>query len=169
MSVITTAEECVSALESLKGLDKLVVDVETNGLQAFGWNQLCGVGIATSPNDSLYFPFRHQSGENLPIAFAHDLMKLLSECKTLIGYNLKFDLHFLANDGLEVKDQQLVDVIVMVRMSEHSDTKDLGLTDTLIRTYGSEYGQYDVDTKKLLRKNKWNKDFSLAPPDILGP
>ena len=169
MSVITTAEECVSALESLKGLDKLVVDVETNGLQAFGWNQLCGVGIATSPNDSLYFPFRHQSGENLPIAFAHDLMALLSECKTLIGYNLKFDLHFLANDGLEVKDQQLVDVIVMVRMSEHSDTKDLGLTDTLIRTYGSEYGQYDVDTKKLLRKNKWNKDFSLAPPDILGP
>ena len=56
----------------------------------------------------------------------------------------------------------------MVRMSEHSDTKDLGLTDTLIRTYGSEYGQYDVDTKKLLRKNKWNKDFSLAPPEFLG-
>ena len=158
MALISTIEDYDSAIKHIQEFDTLVVDVETNGLDAFGWNQLCGVGIATSPDDSYYFPFRHQQGENLPFSYALDLLRILSKCSTLIGYNLKFDLHFLAKDGLEIVDQKLVDVIVMVRMTEHSDTKDLGLTDTLIRSYGSEHGQYDIDTKNELKANKWHKD-----------
>ena len=169
MSIVATAEDFSAVCKHLEEFDTLVVDVETNGLNAFGINQLCGVGVATSPDDSYYFPFRHQTGENLPLTFHQSLMDLLSSRSTLIGYNLKFDLHFLASDGLVVNDQTLIDVIVMVRMTEHSNTKDLGLTDTLVRSYGAEFGAYDIETKKLLRKNKWNKDFSLAPPEILGP
>ena len=169
MSIVATAEDFSAVCKHLEEFDTLVVDVETNGLNAFGINQLCGVGIATSPDDSYYFPFRHQTGENLPLTFHQPLMDLLSSRSKLIGYNLKFDLHFLASDGLVVNDQTLVDVIVMVRMTEHSNIKDLGLTDTLVRSYGAEFGAYDIETKKLLRKNKWNKDFSLAPPEILGP
>ena len=169
MSIVATAEDFSAVCEHLKQFESLVVDVETNGLNAFGINQLCGVGVATSPDDSYYFPFRHQTGENLPLVFHKTLIDLLSKCPTLIGYNLKFDLHFLVSDGLTIFNQTLIDVIVMVRMTEHADTKDLGLTDTLVRSYGAEWGKYDIDTKKLLRKNKWNKDFSLAPPEILGP
>ena len=169
MSIVATAEDFSAVCKHLEEFDTLVVDVETNGLNAFGINQLCGVGVATSPDDSYYFPFRHQTGENLPLTFHQSLMDLLSSRSTLIGYILKFDLHFLASDGLVVNDQTLIDVIVMVRMTEHSNTKDLGLTDTLVRSYGAEFGAYDIETKKLLRKNKWNKDFSLAPPEILGP
>ena len=36
------------------------------------------------------------------------------------------------------------------------------------RTYGEEAAQYDIDMKQHLRTNKWTKDFSLAPPDMLG-
>ena len=42
----------------------LVVDVETNGLDAFGRNQLCGVGLGYK-DETYYFPFRHQNGNNL--------------------------------------------------------------------------------------------------------
>ncbi len=169
MSIVTTAEDFSAVCEHLKQFETLVVDVETNGLDAFGINQLCGVGVATSPDDSYYFPFRHQTGENLPLVFHKSLIDLLSNCSTLIGYNLKFDLHFLVSDGLVISDQNLIDVIVMVRMTEPADVKNLGLTATLIRSYGAEWGTYDIETKKLLSKNKWRKDFSLAPPEILGP
>ena len=57
----------------------------------------------------------------------------------------------------------------MVRQIESASVKDLGLTQTIKRRYGESDAQYDIDTKKQLRSNKWNKDFSLAPPDILGP
>ena len=95
MSIVATAEDFSAVCKHLEEFDTLVVDVETNGLNAFGINQLCGVGVATSPDDSYYFPFRHQTGENLPLTFHQSLMDLLSSRSTLIGYNLKFDLHFI--------------------------------------------------------------------------
>ena len=153
----------------LKTEDGLIVDVETNGLDAFGMNQICGVGVASLKGETYYFPFRHQQGNNLSPDILRQLMHVLSSCSTLIGYNIKFDLHFLQKEGLQLLDTRLVDVIVMVRLIESASVKDLGLTQTIKRRYGEKNAQYDIDTKKLLRSNKWNKDFSLAPPDILGP
>ena len=149
---------------------RCAIDVETNGLDAFGKNQLCGVGIATSVEDTYYFPFRHQQGQNLPFKYLKKLLtSVSSSTEELLGYNLKFDLRFLENDGLVVDDiPKLVDVIVMVRLTEPSTVNDLSLTGTLKRSYGESAASYDIDTKKIIRSNKW-KDYSMAPPEILGP
>ena len=56
----------------------------------------------------------------------------------------------------------------MVRLVEPSEIKELALTPTASRHYGTEAVQYDIDTKKELKSNKWNKDFSMAPPEFLG-
>ena len=145
------------------------IDVETNGLDSFDINQICGLGIGTLEGEVHYFPFRHLQGTNLPIYIQKDLIALANNCKTLIGYNLKFDLHFLSKEGLIVDDKKLIDVIVMVRLTEPSDQNDMGLAKTIARSYGEEAAAYDLETKKYLRSNKWHKDFSEAPPDILGP
>jgi DNA polymerase-1 len=47
--------------------------------------------------------------------------------------------------------------------------RQLGLTHMLVKRFGEAYGEYDLETKRVLRTNKWNKDFSLSPHDILGP
>ena len=145
------------------------IDVETNGLDSFDINQICGLGIGTLEGEVHYFPFRHLQGTNLPIDIQKDLIALANNCKTLIGYNLKFDLHFLSKEGLIIDDKKLIDVIVMVRLTEPSDQNDMGLAKTIARSYGEEAAAYDLETKKYLRSNKWHKDFSEAPPDILGP
>ena len=149
------------------------VDVETNGLDPYGKNQICGLGICGSDGEfafNHYFPFRHQQGENLSDAARQEIIGWLNDIPTtLIGYNLKFDLHFLLNEGLIIGDKELIDVLVMVRLTEPTWIRDLGLTDTITRSYGEEAASYDIETKKYLRSNKWNKDFSMAPPDILGP
>ena len=72
------------------------VDVETSGLDVEKGHELCGVGVAVSlPNTPMiktfYFPFRHQTGVNLPIEYLDDLLTSMS-CRTeLMGYNIKFD------------------------------------------------------------------------------
>ena len=145
-----------------------VIDVETNGLDSFNGHEICGVGLSPLESDkSYYFPIRHQQ-ENLPLECYKDLISILSQAESFIGYNIKFDLHFLMKDGMIVDQQNLKDVIVMVRLTEDTTVKELGLTSTLKRAYGEEAAQYDIDTKKYLRTNKWHKDFSLAPADILG-
>ena len=52
----------------LKSSTAWVIDVETNGLNPYGANQICGLGICSYDGESsfnYYFPFRHQQGENL--------------------------------------------------------------------------------------------------------
>ena len=168
--LIDTDDKYLDVHKQLEQYEALVVDVETNGLDAFGINQICGVGISTLEGDTHYFPVRHQQGTNLPYHCITSLLQLLSSVDTLIGYNIKFDLRFLEKEGLQPQvNQTWVDVLVMVRLIEPSTVKDLDLTSTITRTYGAEHAAYDKDTKKYLRSNKWHKDFSMAPPEILGP
>ena len=170
--LIETPEQFNEVIPFILDSSRLVVDVETNGLDAFGFNQLCGVGIVTTPYlHTFYFPFRHQQGTNLPVDCLRTLMLAIStNTDELIGYNIKFDLRFLENDGLVLnKIEKLIDVIVMVRLTEPSMVNDLGLTPTIKRHYGLEAASYDIDTKKVLKSNKWFKDFSMAPASILGP
>ena len=155
--------------DRLAQTDIWIIDVETNGLDPFNRNQICGLGIGTLEGEVHYFPFRHQQGTNLPIYMQKDLITLVNTRKTLIGNNLKFDLHFLATEGLLIEDKELIDVIVMVRLTEPSDENEMGLAKTIARSYGLEAAAYDLETKKYLRSNKWHKDFSEAPPSILGP
>jgi len=165
------------ALQQLKSstleTKSVVIDVETNGLD-YDINQLCGIGIGEPKYKGVmqYYPFLH-SGEdrdqNLYKEHRTQLIEFLnSSINTFIGYNLKFDLHFLAQEGLACLNKTLIDVIVMVRLIEHSDIRELSLTATGNRHYGPEAVQYDLDTKHELRKNNWYKNFSEAPIDFLG-
>ena len=114
-------------LEKLKalGTDELCIDVETNGLDSYNGNQICGVGVGQPDHTGLmqYYPFRHHQGENLSPNYFRELIQYLNTVDTFIGYNIKFDLHFLEQEGLRVAGKKLIDVIVMVRLIEHSDTK----------------------------------------------
>ena len=153
----------------MENCSQIVVDVETNGLDV-SKNQICGIGVGEAIKNgwSQYYPFRHHQGENLYPDQLKTLIEKLNDIPEHIGYNVKFDLSFLEKDGLTISDKTLTDVIVMVRLIEHSDVKMLKLGQTLKRRYGEEFAQYDIDTKKYLRSNGWIDDFSLAPSDVLG-
>ena len=170
--MIVTNDTYKDTKQALSMSNQWVIDVETNGLNPYGSNQICGLGICSVDGElpfNYYFPFRHQQGENLSAAARQEIISWLNEIpSTLIGYNIKFDLHFLVNEGLILDRQKLIDVLVMVRLTEHTAVRDLGLTDAITRSFGEQAASYDIETKKYLQENKWHKDFSMAPPDRLG-
>ena len=101
MSVVTNEsfQSDIDELRSVLEVDPtLVVDVETNGLEPYKNNQICGIGVG-QPNVyglAQYYPFRHHQGENLTSEKLTQLIELLnSKVESYIGYNIKFDLHFL--------------------------------------------------------------------------
>tara|TARA_R110000824_G_scaffold9814_3_gene43424 strand:+ start:2197 stop:4194 length:1998 start_codon:yes stop_codon:yes gene_type:complete len=170
MASVLTPTEFENFVAVASGEENWCVDVETNGFSPYDGNQICGIGVAfTTRPETYYFPFRHQQGANLDIDLLDPLLSLMSSREALIGHNLKFDVHFLASDGLNTSSLKLIDTLVLCRITESTTERTLGLTYMLTKRFGKEYGEYDLMTKKTLKKNKWNKDFSLAPQDILGP
>lgn len=166
--MIVTSENFTSVLRQLEAQDILFLDCETNGLDPFKGNSLCGLGLGLANGNLFYFPFRHPQ-DNLSREQFDRVISVLNQASVLVGFNIKFDLKFLLKDGFVISNQELIDVLVLVRMTEPDRFARLGLTPTIDRSYGEHSGDYDRETKAILKKNKWTKDFSLCPQSILGP
>jgi len=177
--MIVTKNNFGTVMDTLSNYDTWCVDVETNGLDPYDYNQICGVGVlgcsslagedGFTKTDTYYFPFRHHQGNNLDGNLLGPFIQGMNKIETLLGYNIKFDLRFLEKEGLKVNGQKLIDVIVLVRLCADTEVREFGLTETIKRYYGLEAATYDIETKKLLKQNKWHKDFSMAPVEVLGP
>jgi len=171
--MIVQPDDFDNVLDRLWDHSTFFVDVETNGLDGHGYNQLCGIGIGLDDSeDTFYFPYRHMPFGlvNLSDEQIQKLITMLNSVGSiLIAYNAKFDIRFLQKEGLNINGKSIFDVLPMVRLIEHSNVNMLSLTETIKRRYGIEHAQYDIDTKKALRQGGWTKDFSKAPIDILGP
>jgi DNA polymerase-1 len=172
--IIVTADLFDSSIKSLAESDTLFLDIESNGF-LFNRNTLCGVGISTATSEAMYFPFRHADHpeplDNLSADHLATLLSTINKAKVLVGYNIKFDLKFLEFENpnlLTMEDKVLIDVLVMVRLTEKAKHERLDLTHTIAREFGESAAEYDKSCKEIMRKNKWNKDFSLAPISLLG-
>ena len=126
--MLVTPDTYDEALAYIKEYPTWTVDVETNGFNWYDTNQICGIGVGVGLEPkTFYFPFRHFpsiDSVNLHPPQLFQLMETMNKCKTLIGYNVKFDLHFLENEGLIVEDKTLIDVIVLIRLTEPSDVRE---------------------------------------------
>ena len=63
----------------------IVIDVETNGLDSYGNNQICGIGVGEDQIDGLtqYYPFRHHQGENLNTEYFKELISFFNSSNNL--------------------------------------------------------------------------------------
>lgn len=103
--LIDTIEKFESILPDLLLCRNPVVDVETDGLNAWGTsysdrNQLIGLAVGTE-KESYYFPYRHQTGTNLPFSTWEFFRQYLSNPDRVYGgFNYKFDMHMLWQEGI---------------------------------------------------------------------
>jgi len=123
--------ELVTDLDALKkwvkrayDLGAVAVDTETTGLNPFT-AQLVGISLATAPGEACYIPLRHglieaaekpvslgldfgsdhlDAPKQIPVSEALNVLKpMLADPGVLkIGHNIKYDIHVLRGEGMDV-------------------------------------------------------------------
>ena len=165
---LVTADSFEDVLQLVASSVEVVVDTETTGLWPWHGDRLCGVGIAVNAEDGYYFPFRHPK-DNLDFSYLERLWEVLRQVPRLIGYNLKFDLAIMFQDGYDPPtEQQLSDVIVAARMCASERFPDLTLSSQLEKHVALGAAEYEREFKAYLKRNKWSKSYHLAPADKVG-
>jgi DNA polymerase I len=169
-------------LESIT--EDLVIDIETNGLDLWGENELCGIGICTSNLRTYYFPFRHVNPGNhplldfivkdeelnLPLELMNDLFnKIKEKVKVLIGHNLKFDLSGLIKEGFQISDEIILEDTVVLARLKYTDPFDKLNLEILSKNLLnlSEVEEWKKRFKEYMIKNKL-KTYNQGDPLIVG-
>lgn len=82
----------------------------------------------------------------------------------LYGQNLKFDLHFSANDGVYWKAKKKEDLMVLDRLCNYAEEgRDL---DTIAERHGAKLRKEDQELKEYLHRIQ-SEDYGRVPSDIL--
>lgn len=162
---------------------EIAIDTETTGLNPYSEEtaRICGVSIGGHDGSTVYLPFRHELGENLPISHLHFLTDYLSRrvadgSLNLLLWNAKFDLHMLAVDGFEpalrggIEDFMLGAHLLNENepsfgLKEYCDKYDLGpgsLDERMLR---------ELIEKRFGRTNEkaWKGFISRMPSEIVAP
>ena len=122
--LVNTPQKFRKALGHLsQSLPYLVVDLETTGLNPYHGDRMCGIVIGHK-DERFYFPFRHE-GEggptNLPMECMEKLRPVLGDPDTTyIGWNYKFDIHFLIQDGFTMP-QKIEDVMLAAHLMNENE------------------------------------------------
>ena len=123
--------------------DTLCLDLETDGLDPIA-DRIVGVSLASSSEKSVYVPLRHAylgltPGDQIEAADFFPVLREQLAGRRLVGHNLKFDLAFLASEGVEV-GSDLFDTMIagyVIDATRSNALKSLGKT--LLNYDVSEY------------------------------
>lgn len=119
---IAVGETFGSALEAMDNYERLVTDVETTGLGMWHGDRVCGVAVATPDlKHKYYFPLRHAEGPNLTKRQRSILSSWLSRDVKHSGWNFKFDMHMLAHDGVDIRDENAEDVMLALHLCNENE------------------------------------------------
>jgi len=170
--LIQTDDQFHEMIEKIaNGPPVLVYDLETTGLDPYLGDRLIGVAIlipdlsGKTEGEPFYIPFRHKAGNNLSIEKFYYLAPFLTDPeRVLIGFNIKFDIHFTEMDGIPVYNQ-IVDVMLGAHLANENEMS------FALKKLGSKYidekaAEEEKELTETLKKYKLKKgQMSWLPPE----
>lgn len=116
--IIMTVGQLKRLANKMKSISEFAFDTETNTLRVYGANEnfkLVDLVISWGKYNNYIIPVGHYFDEGqLPLSLVVKYMKPIFERTdiTLVGQNIKFDLHVLARVGIHVKTPRLFDTMI---------------------------------------------------------
>lgn len=116
--IIMTVGQLKRLANKMKSISEFAFDTETNTLRVYGANEnfkLVDLVISWGKYNNYIIPVGHYFDEGqLPLSLVVKYMKPIFERTdiTLVGQNIKFDLHVLARVGINVKTPRLFDTMI---------------------------------------------------------
>ena len=154
------------AINQIKKHELIFVDLETTGLEPFNGDKICGIAVMVG-EDSMYFPFRHILGHNLPMDFMSKLGPYLSDPqKTYVGHNYKFDLKFLHCAGIKLPEKILDTMIAAHLINEEEKSFGLKQLGDKLLGKGASAESNILDDKLNLFGFKKSEMYRLPASDV---
>lgn len=129
--IIWTIPQLKRLANKMKQLEEFAFDTETNTLRVFGNNsqfKCVGISISWGAYNNYYIPMNHyfETGQ-LPVSTVVKYLKPIFENPeiTIIGQNLKFDMHVLARIGINIKTNHLIDTMILSWICDENAPKGL--------------------------------------------
>jgi DNA polymerase-1 len=119
--LVTSDDLFNELLAAMRASASIVVDLETNGLDPYNGNRLIGVAVRTEDERTWYAPYRHGSGYNRPLAELPALLSAIAEHPHSMGWNYKFDLQFMVNDGMPWPTGRVTDVMLYLHLANENE------------------------------------------------
>ena len=163
---LVTINNFSGAVEWLRQQAVVCIDTETTGLRPFHGDQLVGISVGKE-DQTFYYPFRHEIGENLSEDKLHILMSIIQTRDTLILHNSKFDLHMLIRDGFvlpghypRTKDCPILDTLLGMHLINENEKK--FALKALCDRYRIGTGSKDEEDLRGIIVNKFRKEIAEA-------
>lgn len=148
--ILVTKEHQLKVLVKHLKQEKIIsLDTETTGLNIFGIggkeaDKIVGI-VLTLPNADLhyYVPFGHTTGEEqLPESLVFEYLAPFLESEDLLKvlHNAKYDIHMLANHGIEMGGFHFDTMVAMSILNENETSYALK---NLANKYGKFFGYHD--------------------------
>lgn len=168
--------------------DYIVLDVETNGFDPYKGDHIIGLALYFPRVDESYYVAVRHPARNVQSDYWLLVLHRLSEHPAVqVGYNYKFDLHFLTVDGME-PPQQVEDVMLLAHLVNENESlsnksgrsgayqlkrlakKYLGrgavADETALKNYAAQLG---IDPKAemwKLRADEYVADYAMADVEL---
>lgn len=160
--VILSEARLKRLVKRLKKVDEYAFDTETNTLrvQWVGEMELVGISMCFGEYDTYYIPTGHFFDKNqLPVDLVIKYLKPVFERPDvrIIGHNLKFDRHVLANCGIEFRTKDIFDTMLASWCIDENEQKGLKHLTNLV--YDIPQGHFDECLRTVTSEDK--KAFGL--------
>ena len=174
--LVSTEDEYGVLLDKLRAGPPLTVyDLETTGLDPFKQDRLIGVALlipdttGDTAGESFYAPFRHRAGANLPVPDLYRLAPFLADPgRALVGFNLKFDVHFTEAERMVVHNG-LIDVMLAAHLANENEMS------FALKRLGAKYvdpaaARAEADLLRVLKDRGLGKgDMQYLTPGEVAP
>jgi len=121
MRLVTSATPII---KEIGDNDTIIIDTETSSLYPHKDGRiLAGIGVKPLGGEGFYLPFRHINNISYPNASLKELMRLYEvfQGRTLVFFNAPFDLAVLWNEGLNLIKEDVIDVLVTMRLIKENE------------------------------------------------
>lgn len=155
--VILTESRLKVLAKKLSKVDEFAYDTETNTLrvQHKGEMSLVGISICFGIEDTYYIPTGHYfDDEQLSVKTVVKYLKPIFEREDvrIIGWNLKYDLHVLANVGIHIKTEDIFDGMIARWITDENESK--SLKECTSNIYGVNQAHFDSCLATVTKEQK---------------
>ncbi|MBS0651792.1 MAG: DNA polymerase I [Verrucomicrobia bacterium] len=119
--LITDEDSLADLIRSLSSEKEICVDTETTSVKPM-WAELVGIGLGSSHGKAYYIPLNGNIKREKVIQLVKPLLE--NPDISFIGHNIKYDMHVLANEGIDLSspgfDTLLASYLINPQVQRHN-------------------------------------------------